>query len=115
MLGELPPAPPPQRLSASAAALIRQRLAAGCTSYLAHGGWRNERFLRGEAPVAGRLWERHPTSQLGLRFSGATLEFLTRLAFGDSPAPTGSLQLTTGDRFVMFLAVAALQDTPFDV
>src|SRR6516165_3925234 len=68
---------PPPCLQRGAVGLVQEALAKGCTFLLAQrGGWRDERFLRGERVVSGRLWERTPPEQLGLAFSERTLEFL---------------------------------------
>src|SRR5580704_5599679 len=52
---------PPACLSAGSVRLVQEALAKGCTFLLAQrGGWRDERHLRNEKPVGGRL--RHPTT-----------------------------------------------------
>jgi hypothetical protein len=69
--------PRPKCLSADAVALVQDALAKGCVLLLAReGGWQPERFLRGEKPAQGRLWQRTSPEELGLAFSGGTLEFL---------------------------------------
>src|SRR5438105_14767605 len=67
----------PACLSPGAVRLVRDALGKGCPHLLAtRGGWRKERFLRGEQVRDGRLWERTPPPDLGLAFSPQTLAFL---------------------------------------
>src|SRR6476620_7070891 len=67
----------PTCLSRGAVRLVQDALSKGCTFLLAqHDGWRKERHLRGERVVEGRLWQRTPPGELGLPFSGHSLEFL---------------------------------------
>src|SRR4051794_7844542 len=69
--------PVPPCLGKDALALVEETLARGCAVLLAQrGGWRRERFLRGDHVVEGRLWERTPPNELALRFSRETLAFL---------------------------------------
>src|SRR5262245_18357958 len=64
------PCPKPRCLSRATVALVQEPLAKGCMHLLARrGGWQRERHLRGERVVAGRLWQRTPVADLGLRFS----------------------------------------------
>jgi hypothetical protein len=79
--------PRPKCLGRDALRLIEGTLAKGCVRALARrGGWRRERFLRGDRVVEGRLWERTSPEALGLAFSGNSLEFLIRLV---AEGPTG--------------------------
>src|SRR5438105_4783117 len=67
--------PEPTCLSRTAVRLVQDALAKGCVHLLAtRGGWRRERHLRGPKVVAGRLWQRTPPADLGLRFSRHALE-----------------------------------------
>src|SRR4051812_20827770 len=67
----------PSCLSRPAVRLVQDALAKGCTFLLAQrGGWRDERHLRGERIVGGRLWQRTSPAELGLSFSRQTLTFL---------------------------------------
>jgi hypothetical protein len=119
---------PPPCLSRAAVELVQDTLAKGCPALLAGAtsgrrpgmlrgdGWRRERFLRDDRPVEGRLWERTPPAELGLAFSGRTLDFLMWLT-AVQPAgadtawePTG-LESTLGDRVLLFLAYETLRGT----
>lgn len=67
----------PRCLSRDAVALVEDRLAKGLLAFLCRaGGWRRERFVRGESIREGRLWERHEPARLGLTFSRHSLDFL---------------------------------------
>ena len=67
----------PPCLSRGAVELVQDALAKGCVHLLAkRGGWQNERFLRNGQVVEGRLWQRTLPEELGLSFSGQTLDFL---------------------------------------
>src|SRR3712207_2905243 len=60
----------PRCLSRDAVELVKDALGKGCVLLLVRlGGWRRERFLRGERPAEGRLWERTKPAGLGLSFS----------------------------------------------
>src|SRR5258708_7219657 len=68
---------PPPCLSRPAVRLVQDALAKGCTFLLAQrGGWRDERHLRNERVVSGRLWQRTKPEDLALKFSRHTLAFL---------------------------------------
>ena len=106
--------PRPKCLGRPAIALIQNTLARGCVRRLARrGGWRNERFLRGDRVASGRLWERTSPEELGLTFSAQSLEFLIRLVALEPteltawPGP-GSL----GDRVLAFLTFEAFRAGP---
>src|ERR1700677_4911044 len=69
--------PRPHCLSRQCVALVQDALAKGCTRLLATGGgWRRQRYLRGNRIADGRLWQRTPPAELGLHFSRHTLEML---------------------------------------
>src|SRR5215510_8514040 len=62
--------PPPPCLSRTCVRLVRDMLAKGLVVYLVRsGGWRNERYLRANHPVQGRVWERHTLDERKLVFS----------------------------------------------
>jgi hypothetical protein len=104
-------------LSRDAVELVQDALAKGIISELARaGGWRRERYLRGGAVVAGRLWERTPPRDLGLTFSAETLRFLIALTAVDLKKPKEFAwrpqlsSLTLGDQVFLYFAYAALRD-----
>ncbi len=106
----------PQCLSRAAVELVQDALAKGIITELARvGGWRRERHLRGGVVVAGRLWQRTPPRELGLRFSAETLHFLISLTTVDPKKPKTfawrpSLDnLTLGDHVLLYFAYAALR------
>ncbi|HTU89581.1 MAG TPA: hypothetical protein VMF69_05735 [Gemmataceae bacterium] len=105
----------PPCLHRNAVHLIQDALSKGCVSLLARrGGWRRERFLRGERVVEGRLWERTPPAELGLTFSAHTLRFLIWIT-ANRPGDTerGWLvpeeELTLGDRLLLYFAHEGLR------
>jgi hypothetical protein len=107
----------PACLGRPAVALVQDALAKGTALLLARaGGWRRERHLRGEAVVAGRLWERTPPRELGLDFSGETLDFLIWVTAVDPKKPKEFVwkpelsKLTLGDQALLFFAYAALRE-----
>jgi hypothetical protein len=105
----------PPCLNRNAIHLIEDALAKGCVVLLARGGgWRRERFLRGERAVEGRLWERTPPAELGLKFSAHTLEFLiwitaNRPGDKDKPWQPREEELTLGDRILLYFAHEGLR------
>jgi hypothetical protein len=118
----------PPCLSRAAVELVQDALARGCPALLAGApsgrrpstlqgdGWRRERFLRGDRPVEGRLWERTPPAQLGLAFSGRTLDFLMWLtavqpAGADTAWEPSGPEWTLGDLLLLFFAYEALRGT----
>jgi hypothetical protein len=105
-------------LSSGAAHLVRDALAKGCTFLLAQrGGWRRERFLRGDRITLGRLWERTPPAELALSFSEHSLSFLmwmTSARPGDKEPgwkPPAD-ELTVGDLLLLFFAHEGLRSLP---
>lgn len=105
----------PPCLNRAAVELIQDFLKKGVVSYLAQTGWRQERFLRSGSVATGRLWERTSPEQLGLTFSGHSLEFLiwlmTTTARDKKPRwQPAHGQLTVGDRFLFFLALHRLRN-----
>jgi hypothetical protein len=107
----------PACLSSGAVRLVQEALAKGCTFLLAQrGGWRDERFLRKEKPVGGRLWQRTPPEQLGLTFSKRSLEFLIWITSARPGDKQPNWQpkyhdLTHGDLLLLFFAHEGLRDT----
>jgi len=108
----------PACLSPGSVRLVRDALGKGCTHLLAsRGGWRKERFLRGEQGKVGRLWERTPPADLGLTFSPLSLEFLLTIT---AHRPTDEAwkwhpaeeDLTDGDRVLLFFAHEGLRELP---
>src|SRR5208337_2874892 len=101
---------PPPCLSRPAVRLMQDALAKGCTFLLAQrGGWRNERHLRGEQAVTGRLWERTKPEDLGLKFSRHSLAFLiwitsVRPNDKESVWAPGHDELTPADLLLLFFA-----------
>lgn len=102
-------------LSANAIALVQDALSKGCVAELVRrGGWRRERFVRGEGVVEGRLWQRTPPSDLGLSFSRETLAFLiwiTAARPGDKEPSwePSEAALASGDRVLLFFAYEKLR------
>src|SRR5262245_26946449 len=69
--------PRPDCLSAGAVDLVKDHLSKASVLYLTHkGGWRNDKYLRNNAPVAGRVWDRIPLEERTLSFSRPVLDFL---------------------------------------
>ncbi len=106
----------PACLGRPAVGLVQDALAKGTALLLARsGGWRRERHLRGEAVVGGRLLERTPPRELGLAFSGQTLDFLIWLTAVDPKKPRALAwepeppRLTLGDQVLLYFAYAALR------
>jgi hypothetical protein len=109
---------PPQCLSRPAVQLVKDALAKGCVFLLAQrGGWRRERYLRGEKAVAGRLWQRSTPPDLALKFSRHTLEFLiwiTAARPGDKNPlwQPAEKQLTPADLLLLYFAHEGLREGP---
>jgi hypothetical protein len=108
----------PPCLSRGAVRLVQDALGKGCPHLLIRlGAWRNERHLRNEQVVEGRLWQRTPPRELGLRFSRHTLEFLlwitaVKPADKDNPWQPREEDLTPGDLLLLFFAHERLRETP---
>ena len=72
--------------------------------------------MHDEAVVEGRLWERTPPRELGLDFSGETLDFLVWVTAVDPKKPKEFVwkpelsKLTLGDRVFLYFAYAALRE-----
>lgn len=108
--------PAPPCLHRNAIHLIQDALSKGCVFLLTRrGGWRRERFLRGERVSEGRLWERTPPAELGLTFSAHTLRFLIWITAnrpGDSERGWSAAEeaLTLGDRLLLYFAHEGLRN-----
>lgn len=115
----------PKCLSRDCVDLVKDALGKGCVELLARGlrrvsarsgGWRRERFVRGDAVVEGRLWERTPPEQLGLAFSPHSLDFLlwittTRPADEKTAWTPKESELTLGDLLLLYFAYWHLRET----
>jgi hypothetical protein len=67
----------PECLSEGAVELVKDTLSkAGVLLLTRRGGWRNDKYLRNNAPVAGRVWDRIPLEERALQFSRPVLDFL---------------------------------------
>jgi FtsH ternary system domain X6 len=106
----------PRCLSRNAIDLVKDALAKGTTLLLTHlGGWRRERHLRDGEIREGRLWERTTPKELGLTFSGMTLDFLMWVTAkkpdenkkGWQPAE----DVTLGDLLLLYFAVEQLRSS----
>jgi hypothetical protein len=107
--------PRPPCLSQAVVGLLQTALAKGIVRLLAHSGWRRERYLRGDLPVEGRLWQRFEPAELAFDFSPATIELLYWLTSKHSADPKPRKKTagaTLGDQFVAFLVLRALESTP---
>jgi hypothetical protein len=112
----------PKCLSRAAIRLVQDALSKGCTRLLSlRGGWRVERFLRGDKIAQGRLWQRTPPADLALKFSRHSLEFLVWLTaarpgdkdhHGWKPKET---ELTPADLLLLFFAHEGLREMPESV
>ena len=108
--------PVPACLHRNAVKLVQEALSKGCAFLLARrGGWRRERFLRGDRVVEGRLWERTSPAELGLTFSAHTLRFLIWITAnrpGDSERAwrVPENELTLGDRLLLYFAHEGLRN-----
>ena len=67
----------PECLSAGAVELVKDTLAKASVLHLTKsGGWRNDKYLRNNAPTPGRVWDRIPIEERALQFSRPVLDFL---------------------------------------
>jgi hypothetical protein len=107
--------PPPPCLSRTCVRLAKDMLAKGLVIHLVRaGGWRRERFLRGNQPVEGRVWERVPLDVRRLEFGEHTLRFLVWLT---AEKPTDSIdewdappaERTAADELFLAMAFDALR------
>lgn len=102
--------PAPGCLSRTCVRLAEDSLAKGMVLFLVRaGGWRKDRFIRGDGTTEGRVWDRHPLNERRLEFGPHPLGFLKWLT-GNNPAgeaaewdaPAG--ELTAADE--VFFAIA---------
>lgn len=110
----------PRCLSRDCVELAMDRISKGVTEWLARSGWQQDHFLVDEDTVtSGRVWGRHATEHLGLKFSANSMEWLLWLTaenFVDpkkKPIINGE-RLTLGDRLLFFMTFAAVQKTQAD-
>jgi hypothetical protein len=107
----------PTCLSQTCVQLAQDALSKGCTFLLSQrGGWRQERHLRGDRVVDGRLWQRTPPGELGLTFSGHTLGFLVWITAARPGDKEPSWQpnekdLSLGDLLLLFFAHEGLRES----
>lgn len=108
----------PECLSAAAVDLVKDTLSkAGVLTLTRRGGWRNDKYLRSNAPVGGRVWERIPLEERALEFSRPVLDFLmwvtaekvheTKQAWDAAPK-----SLTPSDELFFCLAFDSLRADP---
>jgi hypothetical protein len=110
--------PRPACLSRDAVEALQDVLRKGVSEWLLRqGGWKRARFLRGDSVTEGRLWQRTPPTQLGLRFSEYALDFLVWLT-SENVAREGATwevfesdSLTLGDRLLLAMAFDAVAET----
>ncbi|MCE9532290.1 MAG: hypothetical protein K8T89_14390 [Planctomycetes bacterium] len=105
----------PPCLSAAAVHLVRDTLSKGCVLYLVKaGGWKQDRFLRGGEPKAGRLWQRGSIDELTLSFSKVSLQFLIWLTAnrpGELPNfEAADAEPTIADQLLFHLAYEAIRE-----
>jgi hypothetical protein len=110
--------PPPACLSRTCVRLAKDMLAKGAVIHLVRaGGWRRERFLRGNHPTEGRVWERHPLDERRLSFGPHVLSFLSWLT-AEKPSDTkenwdaNATELSAADEWFFALAFDALRQVP---
>ncbi len=110
--------PPPPCLSRTCVRLVKDMLAKGLVIHLVRsGGWRRERFLKGNQPVEGRVWERWPLDVRRLEFGEVTLDFLVWLA-AEKPNDTREnwdaqpQELTAADELFLAVALDSLRPLP---
>ncbi len=108
-------APPPPCLSRNCVHLVKDHLGKGLVQYLVRsGGWRRDRFLNGERPVEGRVWDRLPLDARQLAFSRHPLAFLVWLTSEKPTDPKEAWELspselTAGDELFFALALDAVR------
>ncbi|HET6576089.1 MAG TPA: hypothetical protein VFG68_20980 [Fimbriiglobus sp.] len=110
--------PPPPCLSRTCVRLVQDMLGKGLVIHLVRaGGWRRERFLKGNQPVEGRVWERVPLDVRRLEFGEDTLGFLYWLA-AEKPTETRNdwdappEGLSAADELFLAVALDALRVLP---
>jgi hypothetical protein len=102
-------------LSRTAIDLVQDTLAKGATLLVAQEGWREERFLRREQAISGRVWERTPPGELGLAFSPQALDFLMWATAApldrNEAAWQPAAELALGDRWLLTMAYETVRLT----
>jgi len=111
------PTPPPC-LSTSCLRLLRDTFGKAMIPFLVRtGGWRRDKFLHGDKPQQGRVWERRPVAERALTFSKNSVAFLMWLTI-EKPIETKNLftlppdEMTAGDELFFLLALDALRAEP---
>src|SRR5262245_25369313 len=108
----------PECLSAGAVEVVKDMLAKACVLFLVHqGGWRNDKYLRGNAPTPGRVWERIPLDERSLVFSRPVLEFLIwataeKVNETKSPWDAAPKALTPADELFFWMAFDKIRSDP---
>lgn len=105
----------PKCLSRNAVELVRETLAKGIVLWFAERGWRVETYLRNDAAVTGRLWERAPEEKRQLKFSAASLDWLIWLTSehpGTSTWDPIAFELSLADEILLAITVDRLADLP---
>jgi hypothetical protein len=108
----------PECLSGGAVDLVKDTLGKASILFLTRaGGWRNDKYLRNNAPVPGRVWDRVPLDERSLQFSRPVLDFLlwltaekvheTKQAWDAAPKA-----LTPADELFFCLAFDAIRSDP---
>ena len=108
----------PDCISGGAVDLVKDTLAKASVLFLTRaGGWRNDKFLRNNAPTPGRVWDRIPLDERSLQFSRPVLDFLlwltaekvqeTKQAWDAAPKA-----LTPADELFFCLAFDAMRSDP---
>ena len=110
--------PRPECLSGTAVELVKDSLAKACVLFLVRaGGWRNDRFLRDQKPVGGRVWDRVPLDERSLVFSRHVVDFLLwataeKVHETKTPWDAPPSQLTPADELFFWLAFDACRADP---
>jgi hypothetical protein len=108
----------PECLSSSAVELVKDTLGKATILFLTRaGGWRNDKYLVDNKPLAGRVWERVSLDQRTLEFSRPVIDFLlwltaekvheTKQAWDAAPKA-----LTPADELFFCLAFEAIRTDP---
>jgi hypothetical protein len=108
----------PECISGGAVDLVKDTLGKASVLFLTRsGGWRNDKFLRNNAPTQGRVWDRIPLDERTLQFSRPVLDFLlwltaekvqeTKQAWDAAPKA-----LTPADELFFCLAFDATKSDP---
>ena len=97
-----------ETIGPTAMGLLQQTLARGvCLELLRRGGWQTRRFLLGDQPKRGRLWQRHAELP-SLAFGPASFELLRWLHAEDVTSPQRELLwrpgASLGDQLLHYFA-----------